>query len=145
LDFYFSLAIIAYLFTSSDVEDEEDIQAAMGSFYPLLLHFRHSSVASADSDLRLLCMGSLDGVGMCALRYLFQFFRTAIHVQIDYEMIQALLDRTLQLYGDVISTMEDMREMLGEISREQEEGWKRIQGMMQQCLCMVELFSNVQL
>ena len=133
------------MFISSEVEDEEDIRAAMGSFYPLLLHFRHSSVAAADSDLRLLCMGPLDSVGTSSLRQLFQFFRLAIRTQIDYEMIQALLDRTLQLYGDVISTMEDMREMLGEISREQEEGWKRIQGMMQQCLCMVELFSNVQL
>ena len=60
-------------------------------------------------------------------------------------MIQALLERTLQLYSDVLSGMSDIQPVLKEISMDQEDGWKRIQSMMQQCLCMVELFSNVQL
>lgn len=130
---------------SREWEDEEDVRIAMGSFYPLLLHFRHASVASTDGDLRMLCMGPLDVVGTTALRHLFEFFRVAVKTQIDYEMIQALLDRTLQLHSDVIREMEDLREIMHEISQSQEEGWRRIQGMMQQCLCMVELFSNVQL
>lgn len=89
--------------------------------------------------------GSNGSIGKDALRRLFAFFRVAVKAQVDYEMIQALLERTLQLYSDVLSGMSDIQPVLKEISMDQEDGWKRIQSMMQQCLCMVELFSNVQL
>ena len=121
------------------------MRLTLGSFYPLLLHFRHATVASVDAQLRLLCIGPMDTVGVNSLRHLFAFFRVAVKAQVDYEMIQAILDRTLQLHGEVLAGMSDMQSLLKEISMDQEEGWKRIQSMMQQCLCMVELFSNVQL
>ena len=122
-----------------DIEDEDDVRIALGSFYPVLLHFRGATVAAVDAELQMLCMGPLDAVGTQALRHLFEFFRAAVKAQVDYEMVQALL------YSEVVSGMEEMQPLLKEICGDQEKGWKRIQGMMQQCLCMVELFSNVQL
>ena len=128
-----------------DIEDEDDVRIALGSFYPVLLHFRGATVAAVDAELQMLCMGPLDAVGTQALRHLFEFFRAAVKAQVDYEMVQALLERTLQLYSEVVSGMEEMQPLLKEICGDQEKGLKRIQVMMQQCLCMVELFSNVQL
>lgn len=121
------------------------MRIALGSFYPVLLHFRDATVAAVDAELQMLCLGPLDAVGTQSLYHLFDFFRVAVKAQVDYEMIQALLERTLQLYSEVVSGMEELQPLLKEIGCDQEKGWKRIQGMMQQCLCMVELFSNVQL
>ena len=66
-------------------------------------------------------------------------------VETDFEMVQALLERTLQLYGEVIEAMPEMKAMMETMEGIQERGWRRMQGLIQQTLCLVELFSNVQL
>lgn len=70
------------------------MRIALGSFYPVLLHFRGATVAAVDAELQMLCMGPLDAVGTQALRHLFEFFRAAVKAQVDYEMVQALLELT---------------------------------------------------
>ena len=75
----------------------------------------------------------------------FYFIKRALEVEVDYEMIQALLDRTIQLYSDIIPTLPEMKELLMNMKQSQEKSWKRLQGLMQQSLCLVELFSNIQL
>ena len=39
----------------------------------------------------------------------------------------------------------EMKEVLAEMQGVHESSWKRLQGLMQQSLCLVELFSNIQL
>ena len=90
-------------------------------------------------------MGDFDEVGKKALVNFFYFIKRALEVEVDYEMIQALLDRTIQLYSDIIPTLPEMKELLMNMKQSQEKSWKRLQGLMQQSLCLVELFSNIQL
>ena len=117
----------------------------MGGYYPVLEHFRNSSVASTEAELNVLCMGEFDEVGKKALVNFFYFIKRALEVEVDYEMIQALLDRTIQLYSEIIPTLPEMKELLMNMQKSQEKSWKRLQGLMQQSLCLVELFSNIQL
>ena len=128
-----------------DVEEEADVERAMGSFYGVLRHFRALPVSAADAELSLLCMGDFDEVGKTAVRNLLRFLERAMSVETDFEMVQALLERTLQLYGEVIEAMPEMKAMMEAMEGIQERGWRRMQGLIQQTLCLVELFSNVQL
>lgn len=128
-----------------EVEDEQDVEALFGAYYAVLLHFRKASVASVDADLNMLCMGEFDEVGKKALVNLFKFLRLGLKSQVDYEMIQALLDRTLQLYGSLIPSIPKLKPILKDMQAVQEEGWKHMQGLIQESLCLVELFSNIQL
>ena len=128
-----------------DVEEEADVERAMGSFYGVLRHFRALPVSAADAELSLLCMGDFDEVGKTAVRNLLRFLERAMSVETDFEMVQALLERTLQLYGEVIEAMPEMKAMMETMEGIQERGWRRMQGLIQQTLCLVELFSNVQL
>ena len=128
-----------------DVEEEADVERAMGSFYCVLRHFRALPVSAADAELSLLCMGDFDEVGKTAVRNLLRFLERAMSVETDFEMVQALLERTLQLYGEVIEAMPEMKAMMETMEGIQERGWRRMQGLIQQTLCLVELFSNVQL
>lgn len=127
-----------------DLEAEE-VEELMGSYYPVLMHFRSCSVSAAEAELNLLCMGEFDEVGKKALVNFFYFLQRALEVEVDYEMIQALLDRTLQLYSELIPTLPEMKELLTNMQSSHEKSWKRLQGLMQQSLCLVELFSNIQL
>ena len=126
-------------------EEEEDIEVLMGSYYPVLNHFRSCSVAAAEAELNLLCMGDFDEVGKKAIVNFFHFILKALEAEVDYEMIQALLDRTLQLYSEIIPTIPEMKELLQRMQHSQEKTWKRLQGLIHQSLCLVELFSNMQL
>ena len=117
----------------------------MGCYYPILDHFRNCSVSSTEAELNGLCMGEFDEVGKKALVNFFYFIKRALEVEVDYEMIQALLDSTIQLYSDIIPTLPEMKELLMNMKQSQEKSWKRLQGLMQQSLCLVELFSNIQL
>ena len=128
-----------------DVEEDADVERALGGFYAVLQHFRSLSVSQTDAELSLLCMGDFDEVGKTAVQNLLRFLERAMHVETDFEMVQAILERTLQLYGELIQNMPEMKAMLEEMERIQERGWKRMQGLIQQTLCLVELFSNVQL
>ena len=74
---------------------EEDVEVLMGSYYPVLVHFRSCWVCAAESELSLLCMGEFDEVGKKVLVNFFHFLKRALQVEVDYEMIQALLDRTI--------------------------------------------------
>ena len=117
----------------------------MGSFYGVLRHFRALPVSAADAELSLLCMGDFDEVGKTAVRNLLRFLERAMRAETDFEMVQALLERTLELYGEVIEGMPEMKTRLEGMERVQRRAWRRMQGLMQQTLCLVELFSNVQL
>lgn len=128
-----------------EVEDEQDVEALFGAYYPVLLHFRKATVASVDADLNMLCMGEFDEVGKKALVNLFKFLRLGLKSQVDYEMIQALLDRTLQLYGSLIPSIPKLKPVLEDMQAVQEVGWRHMQGLIQESLCLVELFSNIQL
>lgn len=128
-----------------DAEDEQDVEVMFGSYYKVLLYFRKATVASVDADLNMLCMGPFDEVGKKALVNLFKFLYVGLKAQVDYEMIQAILDRALQLYGSMIPSIPKMKPVLQEMESVQEEGWKHMQGLIQESLCLVELFSNIQL
>ena len=128
-----------------EVEEEADVERALGSFYGVLRHFRALPVSAADAELRLLCMGDFDEVGKTAVRNLLRFLERAMRAETDFEMVQALLERTLELYGEVIEGMPEMKTRLEGMERVQRRAWRRMQGLMQQTLCLVELFSNVQL
>ena len=94
---------------------EEDVEVLMGSYYPVLVHFRSCWVSAAESELSLLCMGEFDEVGKKVLVNFFHFLKRALQVEVDYEMIQALLDRTIQLYSDLIPMLPEMKEVLTEM------------------------------
>ena len=128
-----------------EVEEEADVERALGSFYGVLRHFRALPVSAADAELSLLCMGDFDEVGKTAVRNLLRFLERAMRAETDFEMVQALLERTLELYGEVIEGMPEMKTRLEGMERVQRRAWRRMQGLMQQTLCLVELFSNVQL
>ena len=127
------------------VEDEEDIRSAFGSFYGVLDHFRKCSVNEMDVELSMLCMGEFDTVGIHAVQNLMRFLEKAMEVGVEFEMVQAILERTLQLYGELIEGMPEMKSVLERMERVQGKEWMRMQGLMQQTLCLVELFSNLQL
>lgn len=127
------------------MDEEGDEESLMGAYYPVLVHFRESSVSAVEAELNMLCMGPFDEVGKKALVNFFHFLKRALEVEIDYEMIQALLDRCLQLYSEIIPEMEEMKSLLKDMQDVHENSWKRLQGLMQQSLCLVELFSNIQL
>ena len=84
-------------------------------------------------------------MGKKALVNLFKFLRLGLKSQVDYEMIQALLDRTLQLYGSLIPSIPKLKPVLEDMQAVQEVGWRHMQGLIQESLCLVELFSNIQL
>ena len=79
------------------------------------------------------------------MQNLMRFLEKAMEVGVEFEMVQAILERTLQLYGELIEGMPEMKSVLERMERVQGKEWMRMQGLMQQTLCLVELFSNLQL
>lgn len=58
--------------------------------------------------------------------------------------LQALLRVALQVHADTIAEREELREAAARMQRRLAATWRRLDGLLQGCRCMVGLLGNLQ-
>lgn len=70
--------------------------------------------------------------------------RRRLHVPLPLSLSQALLRVALQVHGDTVMQHEELREAAQRTQQRLAATWRRLDGLLQSCRCMVGLLGNIQ-
>ncbi|KAK8799570.1 hypothetical protein WA158_006119 [Blastocystis sp. Blastoise] len=138
--------IPASMSINEEEEEEEEVERrGLGLYIYIINYFRSLSPSGIDKQLYSLCSGIMDSKGVSSLCSLMRFFVIGTQSRRDFDMLQAIINRTLQIYGDILRDIQGMPELLKELQTAQESTWNHLEELYQNSLCLVELFANLQM
>ena len=103
-------------------------------------HLSSLPPSAVDVELRSLCLGPGDADGMAVLGRLLGYFAVRVGSGRQFELTQAQLALTLQLFAETIAGDEALREAAGRIQSALDTHCARLSGLLDAGLCMLGRF-----
>ena len=142
--------IIDRLIKNTEEEEEEDIDPEKMEYVKRSRYFmefieklKDMSPSAIDYEIRSLSFGPEDDSGARVLLVWLEWISVEIKAGSNFEMIQSILSRILQIHGETVTQREELKHVLERIQEEQKKSWKTLQNLIQKSLCYIESFSQL--
>jgi len=93
-------------------------------------------------DLEIRSLGPEGGGTVGALRQFLMMLKVGLNSNTSFEALESYLGLFLKIHGDLLSSEEDLLELLKEIQTIEEQRWTTLQGDIDSCLCLVTFFKS---
>ena len=108
----------------------------------IIAHLKNKSASSVDLEIKSLCFGLEDEVGIDALRKVLKVFILETTIRRDFQVVQSYLNVVLKQHLDVIVNTKSLMIELIKLQRIQKESWGQLRGKIQTSLCLIEHMSG---
>ena len=106
----------------------------------MLKNFIEKGPSAIDLEIRSL---SLEGGGSVSLMCQFlDILKVGIESNANFEAVQAYLGLFLKVHGDMLTSEEELIEVVNQIKELQETKWNLLQVEIDNCLCLVSFFKS---
>ena len=115
------------------------------SFHSVSEYLFSLSASAVDVELSSLCLGDFDEAGLKSLSLFLIYITQELESRRSFQVVQAYLNRFLKLHGDLIADSPALLQQIEIVFQVQREGWKHLQELLHNNLCMVRYFSKIQM
>jgi len=100
------------------------------------------SPSAIDFELRSCTLGPEDDDGCHLLGLLFDWLSYELQMKKNFELVQAIISRIIELHSDTIVARVELDTMLQSVLEYHKQSWKHLQGLIHHNLCLLSFFAH---